>query len=245
MTTIPTGNGPTAAATAPQNTIPPKRGETLKQAVNSLNNFGSSLSPERLAELAEREARIREQQAEEWYDQRWQKSDVPRRHSQSQPPLTGPWGDACKRLAASLGTGFLFALVGPRGTGKTQIGVQTIHEACKNKSARYVKAIDVFIELRSGFRDGGQGEGPIIEKFVSVGLLVIDAMEERGETDFENRLLNHIIDKRYDRERDTLLISNQTSEEFSKSVGASIISRAHQCGGAIECNWPSFRKPKA
>ncbi len=103
----------------------------------------------------------------------------------------------------------------------------------------------MFIELRGGFRDGGQGEGPIVEEFVRPSLLVIDAMEERGETEFENRLLNHIIDKRYDRVSDTLLISNQTDSEFAKSVGPSIISRVHQCGGKIVCDWPSFRRPKA
>ena len=98
-----------------------------------------------------------------------------------------------------------------------------------------------FLDVREAMRSNEKSEKTAIRSFSLPRLLVIDAMEVRGETDFENRILDYVIDLRYDSGMDTILISNQTKEEFSKSVGPSIISRVHQVGDTIECNWPSFR----
>ena len=67
-------------------------------------------------------------------------------------------------------------------------------------------------------------------------------MEVRGETEFENRVLDNLVDLRYDAGLDTILISNQTREEFGKPLGLTIISRIHESGDIIECKWESFRK---
>jgi DNA replication protein DnaC len=75
-------------------------------------------------------------------------------------------------------------------------------------------------------------------------LLVIDEFQERGETAFENRMLNHLLDLRYGDLTDTLLIANLEPEELVESVGESITERLREAGGIIECNWPSFRDRK-
>jgi hypothetical protein len=44
--------------------------------------------------------------------------------------------------------------------------------------------------------------------------------------------------------RDTIMISNETPEKMLAQVGPSIEDRMRECGGIIECNWPSFRGAK-
>jgi hypothetical protein len=38
-------------------------------------------------------------------------------------------------------------------------------------------------------------------------------------------------------------VSNQTRLAFAKSMGSSVVSRIHEAGEVIECEWGSFRKP--
>jgi hypothetical protein len=52
-----------------------------------------------------------------------------------------------------------------------------------------------------------------------------------------------LLDRRYDNLNSTVLIANQDKAAFAASVGDSIVSRIHETGESIECNWPSFRRP--
>ncbi len=178
----------------------------------------------------------------------WGKSQVPSRHAAFEIPVEGPWREEYDHLKEKIGTGFLYVIMGNRGTGKTQLGTALIGRCCFKllRPAMYIKALDIFIALREAYRKEGDAESQVINRFIKPKLLVIDAMEERGETPFEDRLLNHIIDKRYDNMDDTLLITNQTPEAFVTSAGPSIISRIHETGDKIVCDWTSFRtKPAA
>lgn len=176
----------------------------------------------------------------------WIRSGVPIRHSEKAKALAnsqGPWTDLLHELEARLGEGFVMVLCGIRGTGKTQIATALIRSACKQEvSALYVKAIDVFMAIRKAFKKDEETEEEVVSRFCKPGLLVIDAMEVRGDTPFEDRLLNHIIDKRYDQMRDTLMITNETRAGFGDAVGPSIISRIHESGKVYETTWASFRE---
>jgi DNA replication protein DnaC len=147
--------------------------------------------------------------------------------------------------------GSLFALWGPRGTGKTQLAVMAAMEfplpilPQENRLPRYVKASDIFREIRGTFkRESTATEKDVVASFITPLLLIIDEAQERGESDFENITLTHIIDKRYDAMLHTIIISNLRREELGKSLGASIVSRIHETGQDIECNWPSFREKR-
>ena len=76
-----------------------------------------------------------------------------------------------------------------------------------------------------------------------MGLLAIDETHDRGHTEHEDRILSRIVNKRYAALRSpTILISNETRSAASESLGASIVSRVHEAGKVIECDWPSFRE---
>lgn len=132
-------------------------------------------------------------------------------------------------------------LAGKRGTGKTQLGVEAIRSYCwESLQAKYTKAIDVFLSIREGMAE--KSERHAVKPYLTPSLLVIDAMEERGETSWEDRMLGYILDRRYDSMLDTILITNQTKERFAESAGASVVSRIHEAGAVIECDWDSFRE---
>jgi DNA replication protein DnaC len=169
---------------------------------------------------------------------------APRRHSRFyiNENINPEWRMALDKILA-MENGFIVALLGSRGTGKTQMSVNVLRKFYKEeKSCWYTKAVDFYLDYRNCFKnDSGETEIEIVRKYSSFDLLVIDALENRSDTQFENMVLNHIIDKRYDNYKNTILISNETDREFSVSTGLSIYSRMCETGGKITCSWKSFR----
>lgn len=152
------------------------------------------------------------------------------------------WYAALEKCKDKLGDGFIIALLGNRGTGKTQIAAGLIRAACAGGiySCRYTLAFDFFLELRHHMKDG-KGEDHVIREYTKSALLVIDEADVRGHSEWEDRNLTHLIDKRYGAMLDTLLISNSLPDRFVELIGPSVSDRLRECGGVIECNWKSFR----
>lgn len=171
-----------------------------------------------------------------------EKSCLPRRHLKLEASPEGVWGEKFNCVMALLGKGSLIALTGPRGTGKTQMAVQASIKWClQEHSILYTTAMDVFIAIKESYRPNGPSESEQLRRFRVPSLLVIDEAHVRGETDWENNMLTHLVDSRYMNGRDTIIISNQMRASFRDSVGESIYSRLIETGGVIECNWKSFR----
>lgn len=178
---------------------------------------------------------------------------IPRRHRRASASLAGPWGQAYQSLGVSLcGEGNMIALVGKRGTGKTALAIRGMQIAAESYAIGrtqstghamllYTKAMDLFLDLRECYRGEGKSEKRAIERFTEPRLLVIDEIHERGETAWEDRMLVHIIDKRYDALKDTIIVGNMSVEAMGESLGSSIMSRMQECGSIIVCDWPSFR----
>lgn len=176
----------------------------------------------------------------------WRESRITDRHRNFKPEeSTNPeWNEQWKKLSGVIGTGIIAVILGNRGAGKSQMAVCAIRQSCKNlKSARYEKALNFFLDVRKTYKpDSEKSEHDIIHEYCEPFLLVVDAVENRSETPFENLLLNYLIDIRYDQCKDTILIGNQNENEFAASMGPSIVDRIHECGIKILCNWKSFRR---
>lgn len=172
-------------------------------------------------------------------------SNVPQRHRKHMALKGDAWNSKYQDLIAKLGTGFLIALIGTRGTGKTQLGVELIRENVLNhlRLSLFTTAMDIFIEVKSTYRKSSDyDEGDIVKEFCRPRLLVIDEIQERAETAWEDRILTHLINRRYNDEKDTLLIGNITAEQFAQNIGSSILSRLNETGGIIVCDWESYRE---
>ena len=152
------------------------------------------------------------------------------------------WVAARAKIVSRLGCGFTIALVGHRGPGKTQLAQQAIQAACEHGlTALYTRAMTVFLAIRATYGTDAS-EQSVIDHFSKPGLLVIDELHERGESLFENRMLNHLVDIRHGNTLDTLLVGNMTELGFEESMCPSITERLRETGGVIVCSWESFRK---
>jgi len=150
-------------------------------------------------------------------------------------------GKAWERVGEAILAGGTVALVGKRGTGKTQMAAELVKSATRGlgKSAWYTRADDLFDAMRAEF--DGKGRGKIMQRAARVGLLVIDELQVRFDSAFEDRELTRLIDKRYGSMLPSVLIANLTPEAFWESVGPSIGDRMREGGTVIVCDWGSFR----
>lgn len=172
--------------------------------------------------------------------------NAPARHVAAKPVIGDcKWSKALKYISGLRGKGFCVALVGNRGAGKTQIGVQMmkLYVHFDNKPAHYLTTTEFFLDVKHSYRaDSHQSERELIDDLRKPKLLVLDELGKRGDTQWENNLLFELLNKRYADMTDTLLICNLSRDEFEKSVGDSIVSRINETGGIINCDWESFRK---
>ena len=173
-------------------------------------------------------------------------SNIPRRHMEKinqQVTWSGDgWAVENAKLSKMAGTGYLALITGKRGTGKTQMGANLIVSSCRKKrSAMYVKAMSFFLAVRETYSTDGDSEKNCIDRYRGPKLLVLDEVHVRGESQWEDNLLTHLVDCRYDDGSDTILLSNLDKAAFIQNVGSSIADRARESGGVIVFDWPSYR----
>jgi DNA replication protein DnaC len=173
------------------------------------------------------------------------------------------WQVAYERAKVCAESGGLIVAYGGRGTGKTQMAFHLARQAnfpnaefaaiykngftpeVKPRPAIYTKAMEIFLDCKHSFnRKDAPTAKEILQKLEDAAFLIIDEAQVRGETKFEDDLLTHLIDKRYDGVRATMLITNLGRKEFAATLSPSIISRIEQIGCGIECNWQSYRTKK-
>lgn len=169
------------------------------------------------------------------------------------------WMAALETAKPIIQTGGIVVMVGDRGPGKTQMAAEIarggdwpddrdefsradgliVHKA---KTAIYRRAMDIFLELREASKNHiKSSEREVITALGNVGLLVIDEFQERGDSDWENRIMKNLLDKRYASGRPTIIIANMRRKEIFDALGASIVDRARENGKSIEFTWPSYR----
>lgn len=194
-------------------------------------------------------SQIEARQNQERCQRRFNESGCPVRQSQPSGTIQrdNEWGKTELKIKSKLGSGFIIALIGTRGEGKTQMAVELVRQVCieHGQIALYVSAMSFFRELRATFKSKDQSEEEVIEKYSKCSLLVIDEAGKRSDTQWENLNLFDLIDKRYGARLDTLLISNQSREQFAEAIDPSLASRMQETGGIIQCNWKSFREKTA
>jgi DNA replication protein DnaC len=168
--------------------------------------------------------------------------NAPKRHLlRDELDVSGPWGAKLKQLVDLIGTGCFVGLVGTRGAGKTQLAVEAMKTATeRGLSSYYIDATELFLRVKATF-ENDETELEVMRSLQRPKLLVIDEVWRRGQSDWENRLFFMLLDHRYQAMKDTVLVSTQTREAFTESVGDALASRMNETGGVMECDWPSFR----
>jgi DNA replication protein DnaC len=202
------------------------------------------LSPEETERRAAAEKRLKQQQHDMKVSELRSGWGAWKIHTERTPEKTGKWAEKLDRLSADLGSGFLVALTGPGGTGKTQIGVELMKLVTESeKPALFTTAVNFFNRIKATYaKSSSETELHVLEEFRKPALLVIDEFSKRAETEWQATQMFELLNNRYGDMRDTLLIDNRTPEEFLAAIGPSLSSRMLETGGIIEANWESFRK---
>lgn len=171
---------------------------------------------------------------------------LPARHAGFVPDLTldTPWRRTFHALRDKLGTGFTAALCGGRGNGKTQMAVLLCQceKLERRGTASFATATDFLMDVKATYRQGSDKcEADVLRDYLAPTLLVLDEFDKRAGTEWEQSLLFHLLNHRYNAVKDTLLVSNLAPDAFKALVGESVASRMQEGGGIVECAWPSFR----
>jgi DNA replication protein DnaC len=178
----------------------------------------------------------------------WSKSRIMPRHKMQKCDWSRhpEWTQKTQRLIASFQArpDLMAALIGPRGTGKTQAAVEVIRAACRDgKRAMYSTAMEFFARVKATFSaEESVTESSVINDYAKPALLVIDEVQVRSDSAWENNLLTHLVDRRYGHMLATVFIGNLSTDDFRISVGDSIYSRLAQTGGLIVFDGPSWRE---
>lgn len=184
----------------------------------------------------------------------------PKRYEDAPPAVGDGWQAHYRQGLTTVDSGGIVVMYGAHGTGKTRMAweiarkctPQDAHVAIpgigwragmKDRPAIYTTAVGLFLEIRDTFRaDSECSEMQVVKKYTDAGLLVIDEVQERGETDFENKKLTTIIDARYAYERPTILITNYSREKLAATLSPAVLDRIRENGCGLHFNWGSFRK---
>ena len=160
--------------------------------------------------------------------------------------------------------GAIIALVGERGLGKTTIAAHIAIDRAEHfwdyYSTQpedragmagpqgipcYRKMAQLVSKFKPLYADFGSIDSEklmeVKDRLCNETLLVIDELHECEELRMKDRILTDIVDIRYARLRDTILISNQTADDFKASTNDSVISRLTEHGKIIGCKWKSYR----
>lgn len=139
-------------------------------------------------------------------------------------------------------------------TGKTTICAQIILERAFNEGLvcpwhrrpPYRKLAKLVAQYKSIYSDHGSIDTEQLlqahdQLCVHHPLMVIDECHDCDELRVKNRFLTDTIDKRYSANNDTILISNQTPEQFMETTDDSVLSRLKENGQIVHCTWESWR----
>lgn len=165
--------------------------------------------------------------------------------------------------ATMRGVGAIVALVGDRGTGKTTVCAQLAiflewewlayysappqdrPESRPVGLVRYEKLTSMIEDLKPLYSDYGTVATDALkarrETLCNCGVLVIDEKHDCDDLKVSTRILTDVLDRRYSKLKDSIIISNETPEEFKRTTSDSIRSRISEHGRIVPCIWPSFR----
>lgn len=172
--------------------------------------------------------------------------NLPPRHSRREASRSGVFEPWSKKLEVVLGIArarpdAMLALIGGRGTGKTQMAVEVMrHFAYQGHQVAYYRAMEVFLHIKATY-SAGTDERRALAALSTPSLLVIDEVQVRSESVWENNMLTYLLDVRYAAQRATVLICNLTPDAFAAHMGDSVMDRISETGGIVICDWPSLR----
>lgn len=135
--------------------------------------------------------------------------------------------------------------VGNMGTGKTHLACSVALHLIDNKMHPFYTTFQRMIRsIRESMdRLSDKTMSDVIDKLCGYDLLIIDEVGVQSHSDFEKNILFDIIDHRYSSNKQSILISNLSFEDFKNTVGERVVDRIRDNHGKmLSFSWSSFRR---
>lgn len=139
--------------------------------------------------------------------------------------LTGPFGRGKSVMAAAL-LGLHWGRM--RSSGSSEI-------------PKMMTATHLLGKTKDSFGVTG-GETALIRSFIRLPCLALDEVHERMKTDWSDSVITRVLKGRYDRNRPTIIISNDRTETLGQQIGESMLDRIVAADGLIRCGWDNLRR---
>lgn len=153
--------------------------------------------------------------------------------------------DYADDFESNLNTGRSLILFGDVGTGKTHLATAIANQVIRNTShdALYCSLYGIMLGMKATFdASSDKSEMQFVLEHCNPELLIIDEVGATKTTEFELATLFAIINKRYENQLPTIIVTNLDIRELSKAVGERSLDRLRECGGkAVSFNWGSMR----
>lgn len=154
------------------------------------------------------------------------------------------WGSTLAKIKNIIGKGFIGAMCGQHGTGKTQFGIELCLYSINNGiTASYIHCAELKNRYTSQMKPGSVDSAEqIISDLSYPRFLVLDEFEW-GTNAYFNEQICTIIQIRYDMNKDTFIINNRNALQFQHVTPQIIQSRIKQKGGIIDTiGWRNWRE---
>ncbi len=159
--------------------------------------------------------------------------------------MEGPALSIARTLVPKVVSDGMLLIIGPTGRGKTVMAAYFARTRIRSRlpAGKFLTAHNLFAQMKQCWNGKGADSEVLLDRWKKCPFLVIDEVQTRGETVWENSVLDDLINDRYANERPTVLMGNFANEaEAQKSLGPRIMDRANEAGGIVECTWPSYRQ---
>lgn len=142
--------------------------------------------------------------------------------------------------------GRCFILLGNKGTGKTHIACSIASEVIKTlgRCALYTSMYDMLLSIKETWQKNhvGASERHVLARYIAPDLLIVDEVGIQFCSETERTIIFSVINSRYDALKPTLFVSNLSLPALTKMLGARVVDRIRDRGGAVVWfNWQSYR----
>lgn len=209
----------------------------------------------RQAELDAERQRQATAAAQRAWEEQLEAAGVPRRfwarsfenYTTTTPEQQRAWQTAhryAERFEAIRATGTCLVFCGAPGTGKTHLACAIVqHLLASGYRAEFSGVYRCLRRIKNTWRPSSpEHEQEVIHHYAGLDLLVLDEVGLQFGSATETLLLFEILNGRYEAVLPTLLISNLTAPELETYLGARLLDRLRENGGAlVPFTWASAR----
>jgi DNA replication protein DnaC len=133
----------------------------------------------------------------------------------------------------------VLVILGAVGTGKSHLGCACLQE----RSGLYadIPTLEIEVECSRDF-SAPENKLQVLNRYARTDFLVIDEIGRASNPAAEKAILYYLMNKRYNENRPTVLITNFTDKELAAYVGSALIDRIAEKRVRVEFTGPSYRR---